>query len=260
MFTFFFFLVDIEHSHVKFLGSLVLNLWDCGGQDAYMDSYCKKIIYYLDANISPKINFIKKTTSSTQHSQQPKRSDFPERSSSDLSLWHWKQRTFSKTNKVTFHYQLIFISLYFNFFFLCPPNYTERPAALSLLPRRAPRELTWGKGVLPSAQDGPCPWRPARPSVPAEGQRAQTNVRTIRSQDLCDVHLGRHALQGLVRHCALAHPQHHHHRTPPRRVLRGVRGWWGRPLRVGIVPRDRSRITHRTRGRDVEVWTGLQRN
>lgn len=26
-----FILVDVEHSHVKFLGNLVLNLWDCGG-------------------------------------------------------------------------------------------------------------------------------------------------------------------------------------------------------------------------------------
>lgn len=25
------FLVDVEHSHVRFLGNLVLNLWDCGG-------------------------------------------------------------------------------------------------------------------------------------------------------------------------------------------------------------------------------------
>ena len=23
--------VDVEHSHVRFLGNLVLNLWDCGG-------------------------------------------------------------------------------------------------------------------------------------------------------------------------------------------------------------------------------------
>lgn len=29
----------MEHSHVKFLGNLVLNLWDCGGQEAYMESY-----------------------------------------------------------------------------------------------------------------------------------------------------------------------------------------------------------------------------
>ena len=27
----FLFTVDVEHSHVRFLGNLVLNLWDCGG-------------------------------------------------------------------------------------------------------------------------------------------------------------------------------------------------------------------------------------
>ena len=30
---------DVEHSHVRFLGNLVLNLWDCGGQDAFMENY-----------------------------------------------------------------------------------------------------------------------------------------------------------------------------------------------------------------------------
>lgn len=25
--------IDVEHSTVKFLGSLILNLWDCGGYD-----------------------------------------------------------------------------------------------------------------------------------------------------------------------------------------------------------------------------------
>ena len=30
---------EVEHSHVKFLGNMVLNLWDCGGQEAYMESY-----------------------------------------------------------------------------------------------------------------------------------------------------------------------------------------------------------------------------
>jgi GTPase SAR1 family protein len=34
-----FFLVDVEHSHVRFLGNLVLNLWDCGGQEAFMENY-----------------------------------------------------------------------------------------------------------------------------------------------------------------------------------------------------------------------------
>ncbi|KAK4302379.1 hypothetical protein Pmani_025530 [Petrolisthes manimaculis] len=30
---------DVEHSHVRFLGNLVLNLWDCGGQEAFMENY-----------------------------------------------------------------------------------------------------------------------------------------------------------------------------------------------------------------------------
>eukprot|EP01113_Clastostelium_recurvatum_P047690 TRINITY_DN854_c0_g1_i1.p1 TRINITY_DN854_c0_g1~~TRINITY_DN854_c0_g1_i1.p1 ORF type:complete len:327 (-),score=87.92 TRINITY_DN854_c0_g1_i1:120-1004(-) len=31
--------MDVETSHVRFLGNLVLNLWDCGGQDAFMENY-----------------------------------------------------------------------------------------------------------------------------------------------------------------------------------------------------------------------------
>lgn len=31
--------LDVQHSSVRFLGSLVLNLWDCGGQDAFYESY-----------------------------------------------------------------------------------------------------------------------------------------------------------------------------------------------------------------------------
>eukprot|EP00731_Ephydatia_muelleri_P029499 Em0021g22a len=31
--------IDVEHSHIRFLGNLVLHLWDCGGQRAYRDSY-----------------------------------------------------------------------------------------------------------------------------------------------------------------------------------------------------------------------------
>ncbi|KAH8347299.1 hypothetical protein KR059_008288, partial [Drosophila kikkawai] len=31
--------IDVEHSHVKFLGNLVLNLWDCGGQEGFMKQY-----------------------------------------------------------------------------------------------------------------------------------------------------------------------------------------------------------------------------
>ena len=36
---YFFILVDVEHSHVRFLGNLVLNIWDCGGQEAFMENY-----------------------------------------------------------------------------------------------------------------------------------------------------------------------------------------------------------------------------
>lgn len=31
--------IDVEHSHVKLLGSLTLHLWDCGGQDQFMQNY-----------------------------------------------------------------------------------------------------------------------------------------------------------------------------------------------------------------------------
>jgi hypothetical protein len=31
--------IDVEQNHVRFMGDLILNLWDCGGQDAFMDSY-----------------------------------------------------------------------------------------------------------------------------------------------------------------------------------------------------------------------------
>nr|XP_018669786.1 ras-related GTP-binding protein A-like [Ciona intestinalis] len=31
--------IDVEHAHVRFLGNLILNLWDCGGQEAFMENY-----------------------------------------------------------------------------------------------------------------------------------------------------------------------------------------------------------------------------
>lgn len=34
--------LDVEHVHVRFLGDLVLNLWDCGGQDAFYESYFER--------------------------------------------------------------------------------------------------------------------------------------------------------------------------------------------------------------------------
>ncbi|CAG8502942.1 10719_t:CDS:2 [Scutellospora calospora] len=31
--------IDVENSRVRFLGNLVLNLWDCGGQETFMENY-----------------------------------------------------------------------------------------------------------------------------------------------------------------------------------------------------------------------------
>ncbi|KAF2455624.1 GTP-binding protein GTR1 [Lineolata rhizophorae] len=31
--------IDVEHSNIKFMGNLMLNLWDCGGQDGFMENY-----------------------------------------------------------------------------------------------------------------------------------------------------------------------------------------------------------------------------
>ncbi|TGZ84105.1 hypothetical protein EX30DRAFT_327902 [Ascodesmis nigricans] len=31
--------IDVEHNNIRFLGKLTLNLWDCGGQGAFMENY-----------------------------------------------------------------------------------------------------------------------------------------------------------------------------------------------------------------------------
>nr|CAD2165780.1 unnamed protein product [Meloidogyne enterolobii]CAD2169030.1 unnamed protein product [Meloidogyne enterolobii]CAD2195876.1 unnamed protein product [Meloidogyne enterolobii]CAD2196176.1 unnamed protein product [Meloidogyne enterolobii] len=31
--------MEVEHAHVKFLGNMVLHLWDCGGQEIFMENY-----------------------------------------------------------------------------------------------------------------------------------------------------------------------------------------------------------------------------
>uniref|UniRef100_A0A914WDJ6 Ras-related GTP-binding protein A n=1 Tax=Plectus sambesii TaxID=2011161 RepID=A0A914WDJ6_9BILA len=31
--------MEVEHAHVRFLGNLVLHLWDCGGQETFMENY-----------------------------------------------------------------------------------------------------------------------------------------------------------------------------------------------------------------------------
>lgn len=31
--------IDVEHASIRFMGNLLLNLWDCGGQDMFVESY-----------------------------------------------------------------------------------------------------------------------------------------------------------------------------------------------------------------------------
>lgn len=31
--------MEVEHAHVRFLGNLALNIWDCGGQELFMENY-----------------------------------------------------------------------------------------------------------------------------------------------------------------------------------------------------------------------------
>lgn len=43
--------IDVEHSQVRFLGNLVLNLWDCGGQDAFMENYLESQRDHIFRNV-----------------------------------------------------------------------------------------------------------------------------------------------------------------------------------------------------------------
>jgi Ras-related GTP-binding protein A/B len=44
--------IDVEHSHVRFLGNLTLNLWDCGGQEAFMENYFSSQIDHIFRNVA----------------------------------------------------------------------------------------------------------------------------------------------------------------------------------------------------------------
>ncbi|KAH6665832.1 Gtr1/RagA G protein conserved region-domain-containing protein [Halenospora varia] len=43
--------IDVDLSHVKFLGNLTLNLWDCGGQDAFMENYLSQQRAHVFSNV-----------------------------------------------------------------------------------------------------------------------------------------------------------------------------------------------------------------
>ena len=59
--------LDVEHTNVRFLGNLVLNLWDCGGQFRFFESYFESdtifrnvevLIYVFDIDSSDLSNDI----------------------------------------------------------------------------------------------------------------------------------------------------------------------------------------------------------
>jgi len=43
--------VEVEHTNVRFLGNLVLNLWDCGGQYQYIESYFDNDSIFINAEV-----------------------------------------------------------------------------------------------------------------------------------------------------------------------------------------------------------------
>ncbi|KAJ5050775.1 uncharacterized protein L3040_002646 [Drepanopeziza brunnea f. sp. 'multigermtubi'] len=43
--------IDVDLSQVKFLGNLTLNLWDCGGQDAFMENYLSQQRQHVFSNV-----------------------------------------------------------------------------------------------------------------------------------------------------------------------------------------------------------------
>ncbi|WVN89649.1 uncharacterized protein L203_104879 [Cryptococcus depauperatus CBS 7841] len=54
--------IDVEQSAVRFLGGLVLNLWDCGGQSAFVDSYLSSQKDTIFTNVAVLIYVFDNTT------------------------------------------------------------------------------------------------------------------------------------------------------------------------------------------------------
>ncbi|KAF1996412.1 GTP-binding protein GTR1 [Amniculicola lignicola CBS 123094] len=44
--------IDVEHSNIKFMGNLMLNLWDCGGQDGFVDNYLTSQRTYVFGSVA----------------------------------------------------------------------------------------------------------------------------------------------------------------------------------------------------------------
>ncbi|POS88425.1 hypothetical protein EPUL_000171 [Erysiphe pulchra] len=43
--------IDVDLSHVRFMGNLTLHLWDCGGQDAFMETYLSQQRQHVFSNV-----------------------------------------------------------------------------------------------------------------------------------------------------------------------------------------------------------------
>lgn len=50
--------MEIEHAHVRFLGNMVLHLWDCGGQETFMENYMTSQRDQIFKNVQ--VNFMKR--------------------------------------------------------------------------------------------------------------------------------------------------------------------------------------------------------
>lgn len=44
--------IDVEHSNIRFMGNLMVNLWDCGGQDGFMESYLTQQREHVFASVA----------------------------------------------------------------------------------------------------------------------------------------------------------------------------------------------------------------
>lgn len=42
--------LDVEHNNVRFVGGLLLNLWDCGGQQAFYTNYFVSFAFVVRCN------------------------------------------------------------------------------------------------------------------------------------------------------------------------------------------------------------------
>ncbi len=164
--------IDVEHSHVRFLGNLVLNLWDCGGQEAFMENYFASQRDHIFRNVEVLIYVF--DIESMDHEKDLRHY----RSSLEAILENSKEaKVFCLIHKMD----------------LVPEE--QRDEAF----RRKEQEL----------QGGWCPCVSLCLFVCVLHNFCRA-VATAAHHVLCHEHLGRDALQGLVCHGLLAHSQRAH--------------------------------------------------